>query len=181
MTDSVHSAETSLELHAGTAGVATRVTPLTPQQVFDNALHGVIAQGWFSRSRGEGSTCAYRGQDGFKCGIGHSIPDSLYKKEFDAPPRTGPLSLLYDNGTDIGTLCEVAPQEIGAVFAKCSNAFLSAIQEAHDNAGDMADFRQRMQMIATRHGLTYTEPADSGVSRVQAAETAGPDEQGATT
>jgi hypothetical protein len=92
-----HPAAPSLELHATGGGSATPVTPLTPQQVFDNALHGVIAQGAFSKLDDAAQTCAYRGTGGMKCGIGHSIPDAIYSLEFDRPLHT---SILFDCGTE---------------------------------------------------------------------------------
>lgn len=58
------------------------ITPLTAQQVFDAALFGIRKQEYV-KSYLVGQGCAYRGQHGLKCGIGHAIPDACYNPLFD--------------------------------------------------------------------------------------------------
>ena len=50
---------------------------MTPQEVFDAAVNGVIAQGLPSATahRIGGFTCLYRGPNGLKCAAGHLFTD----------------------------------------------------------------------------------------------------------
>ena len=57
---------------------------ITAQELFDNALHGVLKQGGQSFDKEEG--CVYRGPSGRRCGIGHSIPDAEYSSNFEGEP-----------------------------------------------------------------------------------------------
>lgn len=122
----------------------TPIVRLTLQQVFDNALRGVRAQGALSRD--EWFSCRYRMEEGGKqlrCGIGHSIPDELYNLDFEGKA----VRALLDWSASIESLFPTA------------KAVLARIQYAHDRAGDLSDFETAMHDIANAYGLTWT-PAD---------------------
>ena len=74
-----------------------------------------------------GKACCYRGPHGLKCGIGHIIPDSKYRKRFDDNDY---------NDTDIKTLL-INWRKLLAGTDKVNVddvCFLVSIQNAHDNA-----------------------------------------------
>lgn len=49
---------------------------MTPQEIFDTAARGIIAQGGASVL--PGGECQYRGPNGRKCAAGHLLPDKRY-------------------------------------------------------------------------------------------------------
>jgi hypothetical protein len=136
------------------------ITPLTAQQVFDAALFGIRKQEYVQSYLG-GRGCAYRGDSGLKCGIGHAIPDACYDPLFD------------DNSpsTSIGALLENSRQQFDVLrrlFQDVPLGMLKKLQEAHDRIlsptstpTDRADWEQRMYNIAARYGVTYTPVAEA--------------------
>lgn len=60
----------------------------TPQEMFDIAARGILAQGCKSLKKGDRRLCEYRSTDDdgnvIKCAVGHMIPDHLYIREMDA-------------------------------------------------------------------------------------------------
>ncbi|MBA4282132.1 hypothetical protein [Ralstonia sp.] len=120
-------------------------TPLTKQQVFDNALFGVRGQDY--RQSVNGAACAYRGRDGLKCGIGHSIPDELYVDDLDD---------TKDKMNGIEPLCERSEFVWLRELLGGDTQFLAEVQAAHDGMRSPDDFEDRMQQIAAYYGLTYT-------------------------
>lgn len=123
----------------------TPIVRLTLQQVFDNALRGVRAQGALSRD--EWRSCRYRMEEGGKqlrCGIGYSIPDELYNLDFEGKTV---MSLLSWSAS-IESLLPTA------------KAVLADIQNAHDTAIDLSDFEIAMRDVADVYGLTWA-PADA--------------------
>jgi hypothetical protein len=118
------------------------------QQAFDNALFGIRNQG-YKQSIASGKTscasCAYRGEDGLKCGVGHSIPDELYKPEMEGKTSSG-LILNY--------------MLISELFEKVNEHLLTEIQVCHDHdlLGETSQrFEIRMKQIAKEYGVNYTE------------------------
>lgn len=123
----------------------TPIVRLTLQQVFDNALRGVRAQGALSRD--EYRSCRYRMEEGGKqlrCGIGYSIPDELYNPDFEGKT----MLTLFDWSSSIESLL---PTERHVV---------AAIQHAHDDSKDLSDFEIAMHDVADKYDLTWT-PADA--------------------
>lgn len=55
---------------------------MTPQQLFDTAYMGLVAQGERAYDRNRGS-CRYRTGTGLKCAIGMAIPDDQYLPAMD--------------------------------------------------------------------------------------------------
>ena len=121
------------------------IVPLTMQQVFDNALNGVVKQGCFSIDLHNGG-CFYNSREipNVHCGIGHSIP-----AEWEVAEESLPYLLRHDN--------RVAKLFLGLPFD-----FLLVTQSIHDMAGrlewSMDEFKEGMKKLAEHFPLTYTEP-----------------------
>ena len=131
------------------------ITPLTNQQVFDNALFGIRQQNYVASGTDDsGFNCLYRGPGGLKCGIGHSIPDELYRESME--------------GKCIGSLTTDLEYRawFGVLLRDVSLELATRLQDAHDSAAHLAPstnkldpgaFEVRMEGIASRFDLTYTE------------------------
>lgn len=122
------------------------IIPLTSQRVFDAALNGIAAQG-FKRSASEGSVCLYRGPNGLKCAIGHSIPDKLYTSTIE--------------GKSVSWLVE--EPEFKHLYSGVDKFLLTNLQKLHDK--DVCDepidpetFLRVAQDLAHKCGLVYTVP-----------------------
>lgn len=118
---------------------------LTAQQVFDNALNGVRAQNYQASMKGH--ICMYRGPDGLKCGIGHSIPDELYDPKMDnfgGNHSSIEIDVLQDEFNSMSQL-----------FGGLDIHFLSDVQNAHDGMLSRDHFEHGMKEIATAYGLVY--------------------------
>lgn len=95
------------------------IVPLTMQQVYDNALSGVVGQGGFS-SASDG-TCRYREKveetgKVLRCGIGHSIPEEWQVQE----------------GCGVSSLIGADPR-VQVLFSCLPVSDLELIQRAHDH------------------------------------------------
>lgn len=136
------------------------ITPLTAQQVFDAALFGIRTQGYvksYRVSRG----CAYRGEHGLKCGIGHAIPDACYNPLFDSSSHSTIIGELLDNSRKQFDV-------LRRLFGGVPVYVLEDIQAAHDemlatypSEDDKQRWEQRMEDIAVAYGLTYTPVAEA--------------------
>ena len=51
------------------------------QQIFDAAYRGLASQNFFQSRRN--GWCAYRGEGGFRCAVGHLIPDEKYSPNLE--------------------------------------------------------------------------------------------------
>ena len=133
----------------------THITPLTNQQLFDNALFGIRRQNYATSGKEDnGFTYLYRGPNGTKCGIGHSIPDELYCSEMEE--------------TCVGSLI-AGPDyhdSLAVLFSGVDSELASRVQDAHDSGVNMrtstvkmdpGSFEARMEAVASRFGLTYTQ------------------------
>ena len=119
---------------------------LTKQQLFNNAYFGVVKQG--KKSLGacrSGPHCAYRAEDGSKCGIGHSIPDEVYSPAFEGHSITN----LLDEGERTKPMDDLFLQEY---------QFCIEIQRVHDGMNEnprtfIPEFMARMTELANKHNL----------------------------
>jgi hypothetical protein len=123
------------------------------QFAFDKALHGVRKQGKLSIGL---ASCAYRSSDGTAaCGIGHLIPDNLYRPEFDEAENTGVINMI-DDSPDFSRALKaggVDPEVVGVYFLK-------DLQAAHDTSTgreSMQSFERNMAALAVKYGLEYKE------------------------
>lgn len=120
---------------------------MTPQEVFDTAVNGVIAQGRPSATAHSygGFACLYRGPNGLKCAAGHLFTDG----EVAGCETVGASSIL------------VRSPRLGE-----HEALISRLQRAHDLAAEdafreddfdvqafVASFKERVNEIAAKHGL----------------------------
>jgi hypothetical protein len=116
------------------------------QQAFDNALFGIRNQGYRQSITSDESSCAYRGNNDLKCGVGHSIPDELYKKGME--------------GKAFNNLLSEHP-EIQDLFQNVDWQLLSKIQWAHDKYLESGfenwQYEAEMKEIANTYKLKYTE------------------------
>ena len=120
---------------------------ITLQQMFDNAVRGIYAQG--ERAYGtQVESCFYRlEQNGkvLKCAIGHSIPDSLYVAEMEGK---GPLGLRED----FPTIKALFPDDVGTVGALGE---LQACHDEQDPSSFMEGFLSDAWVFAREHKLTW--------------------------
>jgi len=65
--------------------------------LFEIAKNGIIGMRQGRRAMGVGNQCRYRSADGYKCFIGHSIPDHLYHRHME-----GSISLLRESYPALG-------------------------------------------------------------------------------
>jgi hypothetical protein len=119
------------------------------QAAFDKVADGLLRQGRRSMLKGSKTTCAYRGPDGERCGIGHIIPDH----EYDPKMEKLDIFELLNGGWKIPSLRGL------------SDGFLADLQGAHDiglvprsaKPMDMAEafeqWAESMRDTARNHGL----------------------------
>lgn len=106
---------------------------MTMQQVFDIAAPALLAQGKESMRRRNpdaeddfsiGLVCAYRGDNGLKCAIGHIIPDSIYNVDMEGRA----VMEVYTMYPEFKTLLTGEGEwEVNMA------SFLEALQSVHDN------------------------------------------------
>jgi hypothetical protein len=115
------------------------------QAIFDKACAGVIAQRGQSMMIGDNSTCAYRGEGGKKCAIGHLLSDEQIEmygvKEMDNPERF---------------VSELVNELVPGVQTSMAVEFLTDLQDAHDNShggGFVSDFKYRANLVAQKWNL----------------------------
>lgn len=129
------------------------ITPLTMQEVFDNALFGLRKQG--IRAINEDGQCLYRASNGNACSIGQSIPDSVDCTPLDASLNESPITSCLANNKPDAPPCF---NQIKILFADCPPFFLSSIQTIHDSwlDGEGDFFERHMEKCAGKYGLSYT-------------------------
>jgi hypothetical protein len=123
------------------------ITPLTLQQVFDNAVT-VAKTG--KRSNGQLS-CRYRSDSGCKCFIGESMPDELYSFLFETMDARG-LMLFA---------------EMRELFGNIDPDLLNEIQKIHDknsspkanNLLDIKAVHSQLGEFAKENNLKFDWPA----------------------
>lgn len=93
------------------------------------------------------SGCAYRGEHGFKCAVGASIPDSMYDPEIE--------------GKTVSQLLQRA--EFSRLFLAVSPLLLGSLQALHDGHFDDDGerisedaFEAGMMWLASSYNLDYT-------------------------
>lgn len=127
--------------------MAKNIRPKNNQDAFDIALNGIRKQNYKISTTKEGS-CAYRGENGLRCALGHMIPNKLYK--------SGMEGLVPDH-----SLLRDFP-ELGVYLENVDVELLTDLQCAHDsylgyNKFDY-DYENKMKQIAKNWGLTYEQP-----------------------
>lgn len=121
--------------------------PMTRQQIFNTAYHGLAAQGFAQSSKpseyhGGQNQCLYRGPNGKRCALGYCIPDSIYNPEFDGKDQSSIRALM-------------GRKALGNLFNPADVQFLVDLQYAHDTAPvSPAHIKQRIEDVAIKYDLT---------------------------
>lgn len=114
----------------------------TKQEIFDEVVKGLASQG-FKQSllpEKDGGGCAYRGDHGRKCAVGHLIPDEKYSKAFEGD-----------------SVAEYNIQEVLKSEGYEDACFLDQLQHCHDSGHTPEGMRIRLRSEAERLGLTIPE------------------------
>ena len=128
------------------------MTQLTNQEIFDKALFGIREQGYEQSVRESG--CAYRGNGGLKCAVGHCIDDETANL-WDS---------IVEHGLSIVSMERYRKAEYKKFFSVDQLDLLEQLQRAHDGIWGFSvapNFEREMKKIADRWNLTYTEPAQT--------------------
>lgn len=120
---------------------ATPQTQSYLQTIFNRAWTGLKAQEFLQSVKN--NTCAYRGQGGRKCGIGHCIDDRYYRETFEG-------SLFTDSD-----IIDAVRLSLGmSVTDPRVFLLLNHVQSAHDRYPDPTDMQSNLRMIASDYKLT---------------------------
>ena len=126
--------------------------PRGNQHAFDMALQGIRSQGYVASISEITESCAYRGDNECRCGVGWMIGDSNYHKDFEGRTVRGLIDSHF----------------LDKYFDKVDTGLLMAIQYAHDECLQQSTesstsiqtgariFEQRMKYIAEQYRLKYT-------------------------
>ncbi len=128
---------------------------LTAQQVYDKALFGIRQQD-YEQSASAGGTCAYRGEAGMKCAVGHCIDDETATK-WDKGIRDE----IGCKQFGIGVMFEYDKETYLKFFQESDVELLRKLQGIHDcipitDRGNGRSFEAKMQEIAEDFNLVYT-------------------------
>lgn len=122
------------------------MTVLNLQDAFNLAYMGLKSQG-FTRSmfhsNEDREICAYRGETGRKCAVGHCIPDELYNTAFENERAPVVLNKLANRGHKLIDNSVVMSMNI--------------LQTCHDWAENPKDMESRLMIFAEDKGLTIPE------------------------
>jgi hypothetical protein len=127
---------------------------LTAQQAYDKALFGIRQQN-YEQSASAGGTCAYRGEAGMKCAVGHCIDDETAIK-WDKGVR-GSTNKQFG----IGHMFEYDKETYLKFFQESDVELLRKLQDIHDripitDRGYGQYFEAKMQELAEDFNLVYT-------------------------
>lgn len=120
------------------------------QALFDRAVKGLASQGFEPSFLPGGDTCAYRGEDGKRCAVGHLMPDEAYRPEMEG---RNIRDLVEDMGFDLTRLAG-APPALGEAEQGELADFLLFLQGCHDAAYRPGTMRNELRDFAEEHGLT---------------------------
>jgi hypothetical protein len=117
----------------------------TPQYLFDRVVRQMISQG--GPSVDANGYCAYRGWDGRKCAVGAILPDEAYFSDME--------------DVRVATLADMQPPIEQAAAYKVwvdevltpNLEFLTALQSAHDDSGDLPGILDRMRSVGRHYAL----------------------------
>jgi hypothetical protein len=128
---------------------------LTAQQAYDKALFGIRQQNYEQSAKLNGS-CAYRGEAGTKCAVGHCIDDETAIK-WDKGVR-GSYSYVQFG---IVSMFEYDKETYLKFFQESDVELLRELQGVHDcipitDRGNGRYFESKMQELAEEYNLVYT-------------------------
>lgn len=115
---------------------------MTPQEIFDTAVSGVIAQG---RPGMDKLNCKYRGEGGLKCAVGFLLEDEI--------------AIKLDS-CEMPSVCDWTHgmfEEVPPYFWE-NRELLGALQKAHDDNWPshsfVKDFKNSAREVAVSFGLS---------------------------
>lgn len=117
--------------------------PLTEQDVFNNAYIGMLRQNRRSAKSLHGNQCLYRGPNGLKCAIGHSIPDELYSASME---NVAFLHIIRPEARFKGS------KELRKLFANVSDNLIRELQSIHDTV-EVHRWKFHLDNLAVRYKL----------------------------
>ena len=141
------------------------------QEIFNIAYLGLAKQNWrraMSITDGGRPACAYRGNDGLKCAIGHCVPDELVT-EGTTTKTVHRLLNGYLTGME-SEWTEKPNAEWNELFKNVSFSALQELQHCHDHAcaggdatvdvtdlNDKGHMKNRLHRFAERFYLTIPQ------------------------
>ena len=134
----------------------THKTFTTAQEIFDHVTPLLFAQGqrsMYHDVNGE-PTCAYRGEGGLRCAIGHIIPDELYN-----PNIEGSSAISEELKGVLGKIIMTPFLNIHAGLGR----FLADLQDVHDGwicdgvDGNTASFNLYNDLLGLADGYELDE------------------------
>ena len=111
------------------------------QEAFTIVRRALLKQN--AQSRKSDGHCAYRGNDGLKCAVGHLIPDTCYREEYDKrcisdDDPAWPLAEILEDGGILGFEGDLE--------------LLTELQDIHDtNSPD--EWPRQFEIVAEDWGL----------------------------
>lgn len=118
---------------------------MTPQEIFDTALNGVIKQG--RKSVNQDGDCAYLSVEGMRCGVGHLVPEDVARS----------LDTFQSDTRIASILDRHQGRELVPAWMVQNRCLVEDIQDAHDMAeagpSFIDDFVARMKYVAQTRGL----------------------------
>lgn len=118
------------------------------QRIFNRAYLGLKSQG-FRKSLDEPwketDSCAYRGQNGLRCAIGHCIPDEKYTPKIEG--KAAHLTFYYLDDDLLSGINEIE-------FVDHIAHPMDDLQEAHDESSSPEDMKLLLERFAGNHGLS---------------------------
>lgn len=116
----------------------------SPQDIFDAAYKGLASQGFKQSKSPNAGGCAYRGEDGLRCAVGHLIADENYNEGLEG--------LSANDGSVL----------LAARLSNCDAELLDDMQGAHDGQDKFHvvtpdEMKSRLALVAAKHGLQVPE------------------------
>lgn len=114
---------------------------MTHQSLFTTVATHLLVQNAKSMDPLEPESCAYRGANGLKCGIGILIPDDKYSEDFEhrAPGTSTTIGLQIADAAGI-------PRDL--------IEHARTLQRIHD-IEHVTEWKNKLQSYAERHELTF--------------------------
>jgi hypothetical protein len=137
------------------------------QEIFDKAYVGLAKQNWrraITITAGGQVACAYRGENGTKCAIGHVVPDEMVTADIGTKSLYRILT-GYTHDDPSGQQEKHFP-EWNELFKNIPLSALCSLQACHDNArlptnyADITDLdnpkhmKRQLESFAKRYELT---------------------------
>lgn len=113
---------------------------MNKQEIFNKVWNGFKSQDW-KRSVDHAANCMYRDPSGFKCAVGHLIPDEEYSSEMEG-------STVWSLVEEMNILSEGFQEEL-----KEEMAFIGRLQTIHDFEALSHSLKYLLEELAKNHNL----------------------------